>query len=227
MTLQETPRERAKNFNSIKNISPRNQVQEKLLRSIDENIVTIALGPAGTGKTYLAVYQALCQMWAKKTTGIKRIILTRPVVEAGESLGFLPGELEDKMDPYMRPFFDALCDIVGPEIYREKIERGYIEIAPLAFMRGRTFNNCVILLDEAQNCTYSQLKMVLTRLGDNTKLIISGDSTQSDLRGESGLERIAKVIQNVESVGTVRFDASNVVRSKIVKDLLRAIEDNE
>jgi len=219
-----TPRQKAANYKYVKEISPRNDAQRRYLESIDSNIVTFGVGPAGTGKTYLAMYQAICSIWNKKTTGIKRIILTRPVVEAGEKLGFLPGAIEDKMDPYMRPLYDSLYDLVGLEAGREKIEKGVIEIAPIAFMRGRTFNDAFIIVDEAQNCTFEQLKMALTRLGENVKCVISGDTSQSDLNGKSGLNRIAEALKDTEGVRVVRFNNADVVRSQIAKDILTSLD---
>jgi len=219
-----TPRQKASTYKSVKEISPRNDTQRSYLESIDRNIVTFGVGPAGTGKTYLAMYQAICNHWDKKDTGIKRIILTRPVVEAGERLGFLPGAIEDKMDPFMRPLYDSLYDIVGLETGREKIEKGIIEIAPLAFMRGRTFNDAFIIVDEAQNCTFEQLKMALTRLGDNVKCVISGDTSQTDLNGKSGLSKIAEALKDTEGVRVVKFDNEDVVRSKVAKDILTSID---
>lgn len=211
----------------MKEIAPRTETQEEYLDTIEDNIVTFGLGPAGTGKTYLAMYQALCHLWNKKDTGINRIVLTRPVVEAGEKLGFLPGVLEEKMDPYMRPLYDAMNDIVGIDVAKDKIAKGVIEIAPVAYMRGRTFHNCFLILDEAQNCTYDQIKMILTRLGDNVKLVISGDSSQSDLNGKSGLAKIVERLQKTEDVGVTRFKGADVVRSQIVKDVLISLERYE
>ena len=152
---------RERTFRQLQKVQPRNENQKRYLESIETNTVTVGMGPAGSGKTYLAVYEALLHHWAKTQ---KRMIITRPSVEAGEKLGFLPGDMTDKLDPYMRPIYDALYDLIGIQQTNEKIERGYIEIAPLAYMRGRTFNNCFILLDEAQNATIEQLKMVLTRV---------------------------------------------------------------
>lgn len=149
--------------------------------------------------------------------------MTRPVVEAGERLGFLPGALEDKMDPFMRPLYDSLYDIVGLDAGREKLEKGIIEIAPIAFMRGRTFNDAFIVVDEAQNCTFAQLKMALTRLGENVKCIVSGDVGQSDLNGKSGLGKMAEALQGTEGVEVVRFTHGDVVRSKIARDILTSI----
>lgn len=211
----------------MKEILPRTKTQEDYLDTIEDNIVTFGLGPAGTGKTYLAMYEALCHLWNKKDTGINRIVLTRPVVEAGEKLGFLPGVIEEKMDPYMRPLYDAMNDIVGIEAARDKIAKGIIEIAPVAYMRGRTFHNCFVLLDEAQNCSYDQIKMVLSRLGDNVKLVVSGDSSQSDLNGKSGLAKIVERLGGTPDVGFTRFQGEDVVRSQIVKDVLMALEKYE
>ena len=222
-----TPRQKAQDYNTVKEIGPRNRSQEKYLEAIDNNIVTFGVGPAGTGKTYLAMYQAICHHWNKKNTNIKRIVLTRPVVEAGEKLGFLPGMLEDKMDPYMRPLYDALYDIVGLSTGQEKISKKIIEIAPVAYMRGRTFHDSFVILDEAQNCTYEQLKMVLTRLVSNVYLIISVYTSQSDLNGKSGLSRIVEALENTEDVGVVRFKTSDVERSKIVKNVLYSLEQHE
>jgi phosphate starvation-inducible PhoH-like protein len=206
---------------------PRNEAQERYLETIDDNIVTFGIGPAGTGKTYLAMFQALTYHWDKKSTDIKRIILTRPIVEAGERLGFLPGLLEDKMDPYMRPLYDSLYEMVGIQDGKSKVTNGSIEIAPIAFMRGRTFKDAFVILDEAQNCTYEQLKMVLTRLGENTKLVISGDMSQSDLNGKSGLGRMVDAVEGTNNVGVTRFGSQDVVRSEIVRDILTSIEKYE
>lgn len=230
MTIQTQnipPRKKAENFKSVKDIEPRSETQSKYLEAIDNHIVTFGIGPAGTGKTYLAMYQAICHLWNRKHTGINRIILTRPVVEAGERLGFLPGAIEDKMDPFMRPLYDSLYDIVGIEVGREKLEKGFIEIAPIAFMRGRTFNDAFIIIDEAQNCTFQQLKMALTRLGENVKCIVSGDVGQSDLNGKSGLGKIAEALQGTENVKVVKFTNEDVVRSKVARDILTSISGFE
>ncbi len=178
-----------------------------------------------THNTYLAMYQAVTYLSAKKD--IKRIILTRPIVEAGERLGFLPGLLEDKMDPFMRPLYDSLYEMVGQQDAKAKISNGTIEIAPIAFMRGRTFKDAFIIVDEAQNCTYEQLKMVLTRLGENTKLVISGDMSQSDLNGKSGLGRIVDAVAGTNNVGVIKFGSQDVVRSEIVRDLLASMDRYE
>ena len=222
-----TPRQKAQLYSSVKQVEPRNETQEKYLETIDSNIVTFGVGPAGTGKTYLAMFQAVTYLWAKKSTDIRRIVLTRPVVEAGERLGFLPGLLEDKMDPFMRPLYDSLYEMVGVQDGRSKIANGSIEIAPIAFMRGRTFTNAFIIVDEAQNCTYEQLKMVLTRLGENTKMVISGDMSQSDLNGKSGLGRIVDAVAGTNNVGMIKFESRDVVRSEIVRDLLASMDRYE
>ena len=228
MTQQRpTPRQKAKNYRSLKEVKPRNPAQEEYLSAIESKIVTIGVGPAGTGKTYLAMYEALCYLWNKKETGIDRIVLTRPAVEAGEKLGFLPGMLEDKMDPYMRPLYDSLYDIAGAAGGADKIRKGSIEIAPVAFMRGRTFPDTFLILDEAQNCTFEQLKMVVTRLGDNAKLVINGDASQSDLNGKSGLNTMIEAIKRTKNVEVVRFKAKDVERSEIVKDILISLEKYE
>lgn len=212
---------------TIKEILPRNEHQSEYLEAVKQNAITISAGPAGSGKTYLAVYEALRHHWAK--IGMKRIVITRPAVEAGEKLGFLPGDLKDKVDPFMRPIYDALFDIIGIGLTNEKIERGYIEIAPLAFMRGRTFNNCFIILDEAQNATFEQLKMAVTRVGENCKMIITGDPNQTDLPKhiQNGLLRLIEVVQGVDNVSVVQFNRTDIVRSKVVTDLVAAFERYE
>lgn len=210
-----------------KEVSPRNESQRVYLEAIENSTITISSGPAGSGKTYLAVYEALKHHWAK--IHMKRIIITRPAVEAGEKLGFLPGGLEEKVDPYMRPIYDALYDIAGVSLAREKIERGYIEIAPLAYMRGRTFNNCFIILDEAQNATFEQLKMAVTRVGENCKMVINGDPYQTDLPRsvQNGLGRLIEVVKEVPDVSVVEFSKGDIVRSRIVADLVGAFEKYE
>jgi len=218
---------REKTFRQLQKVQPRNDNQKKYLESIETNTVTVGLGPAGSGKTYLAVYEALLHHWAKEK---KRMIITRPAVEAGEKLGFLPGDMSDKLDPYMRPIYDALFDLIGIQQTNEKIERGYIEVAPLAYMRGRTFNNCFIILDEAQNATIEQLKMVLTRVGEGCKVVIDGDPGQSDLPGyrkESGLYSLKDVLANTPDVGIIEFDRHDIVRSQVVIDIVKAFEEYE
>lgn len=211
---------------NLKPVKPRNPHQEQYLQTIESNIITVSSGPAGSGKTYLAVYEALKHHWSKE---IKRIIISRPAVEAGEKLGFLPGGLEDKVDPYMRPIYDALYDIIGIPLTQEKMQRGYIEIAPLAFMRGRTFNNCFIILDEAQNATYEQLKMAVTRVGEGCKMVINGDPNQTDLprHTQNGLGRLIEVVRGIEDIGVIEFNRDDIVRSKVVTDLVAAFERYE
>lgn len=222
-----SPRQKAQIHSSVKQVEPRNETQERYLETIDDNIVTFGVGPAGTGKTYLAMFQALTYHWDKKSTDIRRIILTRPVVEAGERLGFLPGLLEDKMDPFMRPLYDSLYEMVGIQDGRSKINNGSIEIAPIAFMRGRTFKDAFIIVDEAQNCTLNQLYMLLTRIGENCKVVVSGDYSQSDLNGKSGLKEVAEILSGVKNVASVKFSSSDVVRSEVVGDIVSAFENRE
>ena len=186
----------------------------------------MGIGPAGTGKTYLAVAMAVK---AFKNHEINRIILTRPAVEAGEKLGFLPGDLQNKVDPYLRPLYDALFDMMGAETFAKYIEKGSIEVAPLAYMRGRTLDDAFIILDEAQNTTREQIKMFLTRLGFNSKMVITGDITQIDLpdAGKSGLVDAIRVLKNVDDIAIVRFSEKDVVRHKLVQDIIRAYEAAE
>ncbi len=197
--------------------------QVKYWQSVKNNDICFAIGPAGTGKTYLAVAFAIA---ALKKGIVKRIILARPAVEAGESLGFLPGDLREKIDPYLRPLFDALQDMLPSEQLRSYIEKGVIEIVPLAYMRGRTLNNAYVILDEAQNATQMQMKMFLTRLGPNSKSIITGDITQVDLPSlsQSGLIQVRDVLKDVDGVAFVYFDKNDVVRHKLVKDIIDAYE---
>lgn len=218
---------RERTFRQLRKVLPRNNNQKKYLESIEKNTATIGLGPAGSGKTYLAVYEALLHHWSKDK---KRMIITRPAVEAGEKLGFLPGDMSDKLDPYMRPIYDALFDLIGIQETNEKMERGYIEIAPLAYMRGRNFNNCFIILDEAQNATIEQLKMVLTRLGENCKIVIDGDPGQSDLPGykkKSGLYLLKDILVDTPNIGIIEFDGKDIVRSQIVIDVVKSFEEYE
>jgi len=217
---------RQRTYQKLKNVKPRNEHQADYLDAIENNVVTIGLGPAGSGKTYLATYMALLNHFSKD---IKRIIITRPAVEAdGEKLGFLPGGLEDKMNPFVRPIYDSLVDLTDLEFLKDKMEKGYIEIAPLAYMRGRTFNNCIVILDEAQNASLSQLKMALTRIGENCKLIIDGDPGQSDLSAhKSGLHKLTTILEGVPNVGIVQFDRSDIVRSQVVADIVGAFERYE
>ena len=200
--------------------------QQKYLKAIAKNTITIGVGPAGTGKTYLAVAQAVAAFRAKE---VDRIILTRPAVEAGERLGFLPGDLQNKVDPYLRPLYDALFDMLGPDTYSKYLERGNIEVAPLAYMRGRTLDNSFIILDEAQNTTREQMKMFLTRLGFGSKIVITGDATQIDLPRDkvSGLKEACKVLEGVEDIAICRLTASDVVRHALVQKIVAAYDQYE
>lgn len=206
-----------------KPVKPKTIGQKKYVDSIRRNTIVFGIGPAGTGKTYLAVAQAVR---AFKNHEIQRIILTRPAVEAGEKLGFLPGDLQNKVDPYLRPLYDALFDMMGAESFQRNQERGYIEVAPLAYMRGRTLDDSFIILDEAQNTTPEQMKMFLTRLGFNSKMVITGDITQIDLADNkrSGLVEASKVLKNIEGIEQIRFSEKDVVRHKLVQDIVKAYE---
>ncbi len=197
--------------------------QKKYVEAIKQNTVVFGVGPAGTGKTYLAVAMAVKAFKAQEVT---RIILTRPAVEAGESLGFLPGDLQTKVDPYLRPLYDALFEMLGEEAFNRHLEKGNIEVAPLAYMRGRSLNDSFIILDEAQNTTREQMKMFLTRLGFQSKAVITGDITQIDLpeQKKSGLVEAVKVLKGVEDIEILRFSEKDVVRSKIVQDIIRAYD---
>ncbi len=200
--------------------------QKKYVEAIIKNTVTLGVGPAGTGKTYLAVAAAVAAFRAKE---VNRIILTRPAVEAGERLGFLPGDLQSKVDPYLRPLYDALFEMLGPETYQKYLERGNIEVAPLAYMRGRTLDDSFIILDEAQNTSREQMKMFLTRLGFGSKIVITGDITQIDLPGEkvSGLKEAMRVLREVEDVVICRLNESDVVRHVIVQRIIKAYQEDE
>lgn len=197
--------------------------QKKYVESIKKNTIVFGIGPAGTGKTYLAVAMAVK---AFKAHEINRIILTRPAVEAGEKLGFLPGDLQNKVDPYLRPLYDALFDMMGAESYQRNLEKNIIEVAPLAYMRGRTLDDSFIILDEAQNTTPEQMKMFLTRLGFNSKMVITGDITQIDLPDskKSGLVEAVKILKNIEDIQVTRFTEKDVVRHKLVQDIVMAYE---
>ena len=194
------------------------------MEAIQKNIVTLGIGPAGTGKTYLAV---ACAVAAFREKTINRIILTRPAVEAGEKLGFLPGDLQNKVDPYLRPLYDALFDMLGPEAYQRYLERGNIEVAPLAYMRGRTLDDAFIILDEAQNTTPEQMKMFLTRIGFGSRAVITGDITQVDLPDgkRSGLKEAVQIIGNIEGIGVCTLDHKDVVRHELVSRIIKAYED--
>ena len=208
---------------SGKPIKPKTISQKKYVESISKNVVTFGVGPAGTGKTYLAVALAVN---ALKNKIVSKIVLTRPAVEAGESLGFLPGDLQNKVDPYLRPLYDALFDMLGPDVYLKYMEKGVIEVAPLAYMRGRTLENCFIILDEAQNTTIEQMKMFLTRFGFNSKIVVTGDVTQVDLpRGKtSGLIHALKILQDIDSIGIHKFDKRDIVRHALVQKIVEAYE---
>ena len=206
-----------------KQIKAKTLGQQKYVEALHKNIVTLAVGPAGTGKTYLAV---ACAVAAFREKSINRIILTRPAVEAGEKLGFLPGDLQNKVDPYLRPLYDALFDMLGAEAYQRYLERGNIEVAPLAYMRGRTLDDSFIILDEAQNTTPEQMKMFLTRLGFGSKAVITGDVTQIDLPDarRSGLVEAARVLKQVEDIAILRFSEKDVVRHRLVQEIIKAYE---
>ena len=202
-------------------ITPKSLGQKKYVEAIEKNDVVFGVGPAGTGKTYLAVALAV---YALKKRRISKIILTRPAVEAGEKLGFLPGDLNEKVDPYLRPLFDALQDMLGGDAHLRLIERGELEIAPLAYMRGRTLSNSFIILDEAQNATKEQMKMFLTRMGENSKIVVTGDITQIDLPKNvtSGMKHALDVLNGVEGVQIVRLNAKDVVRHEMVARIIEA-----
>ena len=204
-------------------VKPKTLGQKKYTQAIDEHTITFGVGPAGTGKTYLAVAMAVTTFRAKE---VNRIILTRPAVEAGEKLGFLPGDLQSKVDPYLRPLYDALFDMLGAENFQNYQERGAIEVAPLAYMRGRTLDDSFIILDEAQNTTPEQMKMFLTRLGFRSKMVVTGDITQIDLPDgkKSGLKTVLNILKDVDDIEIVRFSQKDVVRHKLVQDIIKAYE---
>lgn len=206
-----------------KPIKPKTVGQRNYVEAIKNNTITIGVGPAGTGKTYLAVAEAVSAFRAKQ---VSRIILTRPAVEAGESLGFLPGDLQQKVDPYLRPLYDALFEMLGAENFQKCQERGDIEVAPLAYMRGRTLDDSFIILDEAQNTTCEQMKMFLTRLGFNSKAVVTGDITQIDLpQGKkSGLKDAVKILKNIDDISISRLTGKDVVRHRLVQEIIKAYE---
>ena len=204
-------------------IRPKTKGQQDYIETIRRNVITLGVGPAGTGKTYLAVVMAAYYLRIKD---VKRIILTRPAVEAGERLGFLPGDIKEKVDPYLRPLYDALQDILGFDMYQKFSSRGIIEIAPLAYMRGRTLNDAFIILDEAQNTTSRQMKMFLTRLGFNSKMAVTGYSGQIDLpRGvQSGVAEAVEILQGIKGVGITKLDSSDVIRHDVVSRIIDAYD---
>ena len=209
-----------------KAIKPRTAGQRAYTELIRKNTIVFGIGPAGTGKTFLAVAMAVTALRSRE---ISRIVLTRPAVEAGEKLGYLPGDLQNKIDPYLRPLYDALFEMLGADNYARQLERGTIEIAPLAYMRGRTLDDAFIILDEAQNTTREQMKMLLTRLGNNSKIVITGDITQIDLPrdSQSGLIEASKILDNIEGIAVHRFTERDVVRHRLVKEIIKAYEKND
>ncbi len=209
-----------------KSIIPRSAVQKKYIEALKSKEIIMALGPAGTGKTYLAVAVAVTMLLDKK---IDKIILSRPAVEAGERLGFLPGDMKEKVDPYLQPLYDSLYDLLGYEKIQKKIEIGEIEIAPLAFMRGRTLKNCFAILDEAQNATKTQIKMFLTRIGENSKLVVNGDPSQVDLlnKNSSGLTNSTEILKKLKEIAILEFDQRDVVRNPLVSKIVEAYQENE
>ncbi|MCK5762446.1 MAG: PhoH family protein [Candidatus Izimaplasma sp.] len=200
--------------------------QANYIKAINGNDLVFSIGPAGTGKTYVAVINALAKL---REGDIKKIILTRPAVEAGENLGFLPGDLKEKVDPYLRPLYDALYEVLGKKQIEDLIEKGIIEIAPLAYMRGRTLENAYVILDEAQNTTINQMKMFLTRMGVNAKFIVTGDITQIDLprKSDSGLLHTLKIMKDIQGISTIKFDKTDIVRHPLVKKIVEAYENKE
>ncbi len=230
-SVEESETKKGKDFyvcmtTSGKAVRAKTEGQNEYLNNIKENTVTFGVGPAGTGKTYLAMAMAIT---AFKNNEVSRIILTRPVVEAGENLGFLPGDMQSKVDPYLRPLYDALYDIMGMETFLKNMEKGNIEIAPLAYMRGRTLDNAYIILDEAQNTTKEQMKMFLTRIGFGSKVVITGDISQIDLpRGKkSGLSDAINVLENINDIAISRLTNKDVVRHKLVARIVKAYEEQE
>lgn len=207
-------------------IKPRTIGQSKYVEAVDRSDVVFSIGPAGTGKTYLAVAMAVAELKAKR---VNRVVFTRPAVEAGESLGFLPGDIRAKVDPYLRPVYDALYDMLQPDKMRKLVEMGVIEIAPLAFMRGRTLNEAFVVLDEAQNTTSPQMKMFLTRIGEKSKAVITGDITQIDLDrpGSSGLVKVQKVLRGINGIEFVYLTHKDVIRHRLVQDIIKAYDRHE
>ncbi len=207
-------------------IKPRTANQRAMVDAVDKHDIVFAVGPAGTGKTYTGVALAVRALRKKE---VKKIILARPAVEAGESLGFLPGDLKEKIDPYLKPLYDSLLDMIPPDNYAKFLENGTLEVIPLAFMRGRTLDNCFVILDEAQNATDTQLKMFMTRMGPNAKMIITGDLSQIDLpkNHQSGLKRAIKALEPIKGIAVVELDISDVVRHKLVKEIIKAYDRKE
>ena len=208
-----------------RSVIPRSKKQKEYVRSLKKNQIVISLGPAGTGKTYLAVAVALSMLLEKK---VERIILSRPAVEAGEKLGFLPGDMKDKIDPYLRPLYDSLYDLLDYEKIQRRIESGAIEIAPLAFMRGRTLKKSFAILDEAQNATETQIKMFLTRIGEDSKLVVNGDPSQIDLpnKNQSGLIKSQNILKNIKEISVINFDHQDVMRHPLVTKIVEAYQKN-
>ena len=217
-----------KSFNQLiktprKSVIARSEKQTDYIKALRENEIVMSLGPAGTGKSFLAVSVAVTMLMEKK---IDRVILSRPAVEAGEKLGFLPGDMKEKVDPYLRPLYDALYELFGADKIDKKIDSGEIEIAPLAFMRGRTLKNCFAILDEAQNATETQIKMFLTRIGENSKLVVNGDPSQIDLinKSQSGLIKSKKILKHLKEIKIIEFDHKDVVRHPLVSKIIRAYQ---
>lgn len=212
--------------NRGKVIKARTENQKALVKAVTRNDVVFAVGPAGTGKTYTGVAMAVRALKRKE---VKKIILARPAVEAGESLGFLPGDLKEKIDPYLKPLYDSLLDMIPPDKYAKYIENGTVEVIPLAFMRGRTLDNCFVILDEAQNATDTQLKMFMTRMGPNAKMIITGDLSQIDLPKHhySGLQKAIRILGRIKGITVVELDIQDVVRHKLVKEIIKAYDQKE
>ena len=208
-----------------RSVIPRSKKQKEYVKALKTNQIIMSLGPAGTGKTYLAVAAALSMLLEKK---VERIILSRPAVEAGEKLGFLPGDMKEKIDPYLRPLYDSLHDMFDYDKIQRKIESGEIEIAPLAFMRGRTLKNCFAILDEAQNATQTQIKMFLTRIGENSKLVVNGDPSQIDLpnKNHSGLVRSQNILKGIREISIINFDQNDVIRHPLVIQIVEAYKKN-
>lgn len=218
---REMPSDAPRDQSYKKKIRPQNETQAELFKQIDENSVVFATGPAGTGKTYVAVAKAVEALEAGR---IGRIVLSRPAVEAGESLGFLPGDMEEKLSPYLRPLYDALTDRLSAKKVRQLMAEGVIEVAPIAFMRGRTLNNAFVVIDEAQNCTYAQLKMLLTRLGWHSTMVVTGDPEQTDLLpGVSGLADICNKLEEIDEIGVTRFKSADIVRHPLVAKMVGKI----